>query len=55
MFNTGKTKVLFTEASLHDYPGMFLVKTTVNTMVSQFPKHVLETNYEKNPLYETIT
>ena len=55
MFNTGKTKVLFTEASLHDYPGMFLAKTTFNTMVSQFPKHVLETNYEKNPLYETIT
>jgi len=55
MFNTGKNKVLFTEASLHDYPGMFLAKTTVNTMVSQFPKHVLETHYHKNPLYETIT
>ncbi|MBT4274778.1 MAG: hypothetical protein HOD39_07565 [Verrucomicrobia bacterium] len=55
MFNTGKTKVLFTEASLHDYPGMFLAKTTVNTMVSQFPKHVLEAHYEKNPLYQNIT
>lgn len=55
MFNTGKTKVLFTEASLHDYPGMFLAKTAVNTMVSQFPKHVLEAHYEKNPLYQTIT
>ena len=55
MFNTGKTKVLFTEASLHDYPGMFLAKGAVNTMVSQFPKHVLEAHYEKNPLYQNIT
>lgn len=55
MFNTGKTKVLLTEASLHDYPGMFLAKTADSSMVSQFPKHVLEAQYGKNPLYQTIT
>ena len=54
MFDTGKNKVLFTEASLHNYPGMFLEKGVGNTMLSKFPKYVLETA-GNDALYETIT
>ena len=34
--------VLFTEADLYDYPGMFLIGNSDNTLKSVFPKHVLE-------------
>lgn len=42
LFDTQSTKVLFTESALIDYPGMFLAKTTENTMASTFPKYVLK-------------
>ncbi len=42
MFQTSKAKVLFTESSLHNYPGLFLEKGTDGTMNSTFPKYVLE-------------
>lgn len=42
MFNTGNAKVLFTEASLHNYPSMFLKKDSDNTLSSTFPKYVIK-------------
>ena len=54
MFDIGKNKVLFTEAALHNYPGMFLEKGLGNTMLSKFPKNVLETA-GNDALYDTIT
>ncbi len=42
LFDTQSAKVLFTESALIDYPGMFLAKTTENTMASTFPKYVLK-------------
>ena len=42
LFDSNKTKILFSEASLYDYPGMFLEKTSNNTLVSKFPKYVLK-------------
>lgn len=42
MFNTKTAKVLFTEASLINYPGMFLAKTMDHAMTSTFPKYVLK-------------
>ncbi|MEM7373186.1 MAG: glycoside hydrolase family 97 protein [Bacteroidota bacterium] len=48
MFESGKTKVLFTEASLHNYPCMFLAKGEGNTMTSTFPKYVLEAEPNKD-------
>jgi len=41
MFDTKKAKVLFTESSLHNYPGMFLEKSDNTTMHATFPKYVL--------------
>ncbi len=43
MFNVGKAKILMTEASLHNYPGMFLGKSGKNSFDAQFPRYVLET------------
>jgi len=42
LFDSNDTKILFSEASLYDYPGMFLEKTSKNTLVSKFPKYVLK-------------
>lgn len=42
MFETTKAKILFTEASLHSYPCMFLAKGEGNTMTSTFPNYVLK-------------
>ena len=42
MFDTKKVKVLITEASLHNYPGMFLAKGIENSFKSIFPKYVLK-------------
>ncbi len=41
LFDTKKAKVLFTESSLHNYPGMFLEKSDNTTMNATFPKYVL--------------
>ncbi len=51
MFDTQKAKVLFTESSLHNYPGMFLEKSGTTTMNATFPKYVLEAipNEASNP------
>lgn len=40
MFNTGNAKVLFTEASLHNYPCMFLKKNSDKELSATFPKYV---------------
>ena len=42
LFDSNDTKILFSEASLYDYPGMFLEKTSDNTLVSKFPNYVLK-------------
>ena len=42
MFDTKQVKVLITEASLHNYPGMFLSKGIENSFTSIFPKYVLK-------------
>lgn len=42
MFETPYAKVLFTEASLHNYPGMFLEKDKENSFSATFPKYVLK-------------
>jgi len=42
LFSDEAVKVLFTEASLHDYPGMFLKKNEVGELEAEFPKYVLE-------------
>ncbi len=47
MFETPKAKILFTEASLHNYPGMFLSKTDKYSFAAKFPKYVLETQPQK--------
>ena len=39
MFTTDETKVLFTESSLHNYPGMFIKGNGDNTINSLFPKY----------------
>ncbi|EAR00957.1 glycoside hydrolase family 97 protein [Maribacter sp. HTCC2170] len=43
MFNTKNAKVLFTESSLHNYPGLFLERGSNSTMNAVFPKYVLNT------------
>ncbi len=43
LFTTDKTKVVFTETALHDYPGLFLKGNSSTTLSTQFPKYVLET------------
>lgn len=42
LFENEVGKVLFTEAALHNYPGMFLEKKGANAFDTQFPKYVLE-------------
>ena len=43
MFSTENGKILFTETSLFNYPGMFLEKKNDNTLISKFPNYVLNT------------
>lgn len=51
MFNTINAKVLITEASLHNYPCMFLKKDTDKTLSASFPKYATEVipNKKKSP------
>ncbi len=42
MFQNNTSKILFTEASLHDYPGMFLRNTDNGILRADFPKYVLK-------------
>ncbi len=42
MFQTQNAKVLYTEASLYNYPGMFLEKGENNILSSKFPNFVLK-------------
>ncbi len=42
MFENKTSKVLFTEASLHDYPGMFLRYDGKGNLKADFPKYVLK-------------
>ena len=42
MFDTRNAKVLFTEASLMNYPGMFLEKASNNDFQAIFPQYVLK-------------
>jgi len=42
LMDVNDTKVLFTEADLYDYPGMFLFGTNGNGLRSGFPKYILE-------------
>ncbi len=48
MFESKEVKVLFTEASLHDYPGMFLKKNDAGILEADFPKYVLEAVANEN-------
>ncbi len=41
--NDKNTNILFTEADLYDYPGMFLYGTGKNSLKANFPKYVLAT------------
>ena len=51
MFDTGNAKVLFTEASLSNYPGMFLEKEGNGFLSATFPKYVIKAipNKERSP------
>ena len=51
LFDTGKAKVLFTEASLHNYPCMFLKKDSDKTISATFPKYVTKAipNEKRSP------
>ena len=51
MFETGDVKVLFTEAALQSYPGMFLEVTEKESMKAIHPKYVLKAipNEESSP------
>lgn len=42
LFDTKNAKVLFTEADLHNYPGLFLAKEDTLSFSAQFPKFVLK-------------
>ncbi len=48
LFDTGAGKVLITEASLHDYPGMFLKYKENMDFEAVFPKFVLEAIPDEN-------
>ena len=48
LFDTGLSKVLITEASLHDYPGMFLKYRENMDFEAVFPKFVLEAIPDEN-------
>jgi alpha-glucosidase len=59
MMDTRKAKVLFTEASLHNYPGMFLEKASGDSFSAIFPNYVLEavpdeqTNPDRSQVIQT--
>jgi len=42
MFETRDAKILYTEASLYNYPGMFIEKKTNNVLSAKFPNYVLK-------------
>ena len=42
LIETDNGKVLFTESSLQNYPGMFLEKQQNNNLISKFPNYVLK-------------
>ena len=42
LIETNNGKVLFTESSLYNYPGMFLEKKQNSNLVSKFPNYVLK-------------
>ena len=42
LIETDNAKVVFTESSLHNYPGMFLEKNKDNNLISKFPNYVLK-------------
>jgi len=42
LIETDNGKVVFTESSLHNYPGMFLEKKQNNNLISKFPNYVLK-------------
>ena len=42
LIETDNGKVLFTESSLHNYPGMFLEKKQNSNLISKFPNYVLK-------------
>ena len=48
LFDTGEANVLITEASLHDYPGMFLKYKENMDFEAVFPKFVLEAIPDEN-------
>lgn len=48
IFDAGAGKVLITEASLHDYPGMFLKYQENMDFEAVFPKYVLEAIPDEN-------
>lgn len=45
---TNKVNVLFTEADLYDYPGMFMYGTKQNALQARFPKYVLKATPKPN-------
>lgn len=47
LFITGKTKVLFTETALHNYPGMFVRGNNSRSMDAIFPDYLLEMGLEE--------
>ena len=42
LIETDNGKVVFTESSLHNYPGMFLEKNKNSNLISKFPNYVLK-------------
>lgn len=42
------TKMVVTEADLHDYPNLFLFGTAKNSLTGQFPKVILESKPKEN-------
>ena len=42
LIETDNGKVVFTESSLHNYPGMFLEKNQNSNLISKFPNYVLK-------------
>ena len=46
--NPDNVNILFTEADLYDYPGMFLFGCNSNALIADFPKVILETTAPEN-------
>jgi alpha-glucosidase len=46
--NPDNVNILFTEADLYDYPGMFLFGCAGNALIADFPKVILETTAPEN-------